>query len=287
MPGAPLVAGLVIALALVVTRAETWLVITVRLSWLVVLLGATGTTAILIWRWSRARRRRVVEQAEARIQGEARLARQRFMRRLDHELKNPVTAIRTALAAEAGESPALKVVATQAGRLSSLVGDLAKLADLESRELERVPVEIPDLIAEVVEMLPPARRNFRLYFPEVPWKLPPVEGDPDLLAVVFYNLLSNAVKYSDESATIEVRGIESDDMVQVEVSDTGWGIESDDVEAVWEELARGRHGRAVEGSGLGLSIVKVIVERHGGGVSLRSEVGVGTRIAVWLPTAGA
>lgn len=101
--------------------------------------------------------------------------------------------------------------------------------------------------------------------------------------MVFYNLLTNAVKYSDEGATIEVRGAEAESAVQIEVSDTGWGIDSDDVDAVWEELARGCRGRAVEGSGLGLSIVRVIVERHGGSLALRSEPGIGTRIAVRLP----
>lgn len=282
-PLTPVLLGGVAALVWALTRSDHWLVVSVSLPWLLLGLGAIGSAIVLGWRWLRTKQTRRIDQAEARVHEDARLSRQRFMRRLDHELKNPVTAIRTALAAEDSESPALAVVGTQARRLSSLVADLAKLADLESRELERVPLELPELLGEVIELLPPTEREIRAFFPKVPWKLPTVVGDPDLLSVVFYNLLSNSVKYSDPGATIEVRGSDADDAVQIEVSDTGWGIDGDDLALVWEELARGSRGRAVEGSGLGLSIVKVIVERHGGEVALRSEPGVGTRIVVRLP----
>lgn len=72
------------------------------------------------------------------------------------------------------------------------------------------------------------------------------------------------MKSSNEGAISEVRGSESCSRVQVEISDTGWGIAADDLDTVWEELARGLHARGVEGSGLGLSIVRVIVEPHCG-----------------------
>ena len=87
-------------------------------------------------------------------------------------------------------------------------------------------------------------------------------GDADLLAVAVRNLLVNAAKYSDQGARIEVRGAEDAGIVVIEVADTGWGITAEDLPQVWDELWRSSDARKVEGSGLGLSLVRVAWRRR-------------------------
>jgi two-component system OmpR family sensor kinase len=95
----------------------------------------------------------------------------------------------------------------------------------------------------------------------------------------------NAAKYSDPGARIEVRGTESEGSVVIEVADTGWGIADEDLPHVWDDLFRARAARGIEGSGLGLSLVRVVIERHGGQVSLRSRAGAGTSVRLEIPAA--
>ena len=99
------------------------------------------------------------------------------------------------------------------------------------------------------------------------------------------NLVANAVKFSPPGATIEVRALEEDRHAVIEVADTGIGIPDDEIDLVWEELARGTAARAVPGSGIGLALVRTIVDRHGGSVFVRSRVGQGTVVRLRFPLA--
>jgi two-component system, OmpR family, sensor kinase len=260
-------------------------------------LAAVAVAAIvLIWRRAAA----AAAAAEAaRRDAEARAAadRRRFLLRLDHELKNPLTAIRAALAnvehagamaaegAFAGE--ALASVSSQAGRITQLLGDLRRLADLETREIEREAVDLPGLLHEVEEAvgaLPEARdRAIRMNLPLAPWPLPLIAGDRDLLFIAVQNLVSNAVKFSGPGDTVEMRASEDGSWLLLEVADTGAGIPDDEIEDVWQELARGRAARSLPGTGIGLALVRVVVTRHGGQVAIRSREGQGTVVTVRLP----
>jgi two-component system OmpR family sensor kinase len=223
-------------------------------------------------------------------------ARRRFLHRLDHELKNPLTAMRAALAnfplAHSGEDQNKLVtdVRHQAERVSRLVADLRKLAELEERPIECLPVDLGELLEEVVEA---ARANpsytgreLRLVVSQVPWKLPPATGDRDLLALAFYNLVENALKFTKPQDPVEVRAQEDGRTLIVEVADTGPGIPAEDQPRVFEELYRGANARGFEGSGLGLALVHLIVARHGGEVAVRSRPGQGTIFTVRLPMDG-
>lgn len=231
--------------------------------------------------------------ADARAQ--AAEERRRFVQRLDHELKNPLTAIRAGLAnlsnapGSAVHAEALASVEAEVLRLSRLTADLRKLAELETRPLERAPVDIAQLLREAValaEEQPGAEaRTLTLTLPQAPWPLPAVLGDWDLLFLGVYNLLDNAVKFSSPGDTVEVRASEEGAFVIVEVADTGPGIPQDELERVWDELYRGQSARGIPGSGLGLALVRAVVERHGGQVSLRSRAGHGTVVRMRLPAA--
>jgi two-component system OmpR family sensor kinase len=119
--------------------------------------------------------------------------------------------------------------------------------------------------------------------PQAPWPLPLIEGDRDLLFMALQNLVANAVKFSAPGDAIEVRASEGTDGLLVEVADTGAGIPADEIGQVWQELARGRAARSLPGTGIGLALVRVIVTRHGGRVSIRSRDGQGTVVGIQLP----
>ena len=246
-----------------------------------------------------ARRRAVAarEAAVRQVAEEAARDRLRFFMRLDHELKNPLTAIRAGLAnieqtgglilAGAGTAAALASVSVQADRIARLVSDLRKLADLETQQIETAPVDLTGLLDEVAEAvaeIPAAReRIIRVTVPRAPWPLPLVEGDRDLLFIAVQNLLANAIKFSAPGDTVEVRASEDGDALLLEVADTGAGIPADEIGQVWQELARGRAARSLPGTGIGLALVRVIVVRHGGQVAIRSRAGQGTVVGIRLP----
>ena len=212
---------------------------------------------------------------------EAEQSRSRFLRRLDHEIKNPLTGLQAALA-NLRESVLLQERERAARnadhaveRLASLLADLRKLSDLAERPVERLPVDIPELLEEMIEAAhsQPAyrERKISLMITRVPWHLPAVTGDRDLLGLAVYNLIENALKFTSAGDSVEVRALEDGRVIIVEVADTGPGIAPDDLESVFEELYRGTNARGVDGSGLGLALAKRIVDLHGAQIAVRSH----------------
>ena len=261
-------------------------------SWLALLgglLSLLALTGVVVWVVAGRRLdRRLTEARQAQAE-----AHRRFLRRLDHELKNPLTAIRVGLANLAGTPPGeaqartMAGVETQVSRLNKLATDLRKLADLETQSLERAAVDLDELLSEVVTLAKQRpeseEREIALTLPQAPWPLPQVPGDRDLLFLAIYNLLDNALKFTRLDDTIEVRAIEDGRVVTVEIADTGPGISEDELPHIFEELYRGQEARRTEGSGLGLALVRAIVERHGGTVTMRSREGEGTVFTLHLP----
>lgn len=219
--------------------------------------------------------------------------RRRFLRRLDHELKNPLTAIRAGLAnlaetkLEESQIQTVSSVEAQTLRLSRLSSDLRKLAELESRPLERVHVDVNEILREAFNLAveqPNAReRDLKLTIPQAPWPLPPIQGDRDLLFLAVHNLLDNAIKFTRAGNTIEIRGFEDGSSLVIEVADTGQGIPEDEVPHIGEELYRGRNSRGIPGNGLGLALVNSIVNLHKGKVSVRSKESKGTVVSLRIP----
>lgn len=208
----------------------------------------------------------------------AEAARRRFIRQLDHALKNPLTGLRAAMAnlgMGGPEAGSLGDADRQVERLSRLVGDLRKLAEMEERPIESDAVDLATVLEETVEALRElpqhAGRSITLVISKVPWPLPAVTGDRDLLGLAFYNLVENALKYSGPGDAVEVRAVEDGRWLIVEVADSGPGIAGEDLPRVFEELYRGANARGLEGSGLGLALVRRVIERHAGEVTVRSR----------------
>ena len=254
---------------LAVVLGSMWLILTVLALWV------NGRWKVSI---ERARTEERLAQAEAH---------RRFVRRLNHELKNPLTAVRAGLANlddggvhEVSAHASLHNVRQQVERLGRLASDLRKLADLETGEIERAPVDLAEIIEEAVEMarsVPErAERIVTVNVQRLPWPLSPVPGDRDLLLLAVYNLLDNALKFSDSSAEVEVRASEDGTRATIEVADIGRGIPEEDLPHVTEELYRGQGAQGIEGSGLGLALVERIAGLHGGELAIRSREGQGT-----------
>jgi two-component system, OmpR family, sensor kinase len=218
--------------------------------------------------------------------------RRRFIQRLDHELKNPLTAIQVQLdnlqaangdgTAVAAPANGMADVRAQVSRLATLTRGLRRLADLETRPLEIEQVEVDELLAEVNDLLQVPDR-IQMDVQRLPWPIPPIQADRELLLMVFRNLVDNAIKYSQ--APVQVRARHTAGHLIVEVIDTGRGILTEELPLVTEELYRGSNTHDIAGSGLGLAIVQRILERHGGRLELRSRPGQGTIATVQLPYA--
>jgi len=296
---APLAAGVALAVVLQAAEPAVRLYTLISPSLLAGLAGLLGTGVLagvtLMRRRAAIAAATAADAAVRRAATEATQDRLRFLMRLDHELKNPLTAIRAGLAnidqagaaAADGSSAALASVSAQAARITRLVSDLRKLTDLETQEIEMAPVDLPGLVREVAEAaaeIPGAsQRTIRVTVPQAPWPLPLIEGDRDLLFIAIQNLVANAVKFSAPGDTVEVRASEDDDGLLLEVADTGTGIPADEIGQVWQELARGRAARSLPGTGIGLALVRVIVARHEGRVAIRSREGQGTMVSIRLP----
>jgi two-component system, OmpR family, sensor kinase len=297
---APLLCGAALSAVMQVTEPEARLYALVSPALLAGVAGLLGTVVLAAVALIRQRDAVAAEAAVRDAVAAAAADRLRFLMRLDHELKNPLTAIRAGLAnieqagamAAAGISAGtvLASVSAQANRITRLLGDLRKLADLETREIEAAPVDLPSVLHEVEEAIgaiPAAgERVIRVSVPQAPWPLPLIEGDRDLLFIALQNLVANAVKFSAPGDTVEVRASEDGSWLLLEVADTGTGIPEDEIGEVWHELARGRAALSLPGTGIGLALVRVVVIRHGGQVTIRSRDGQGTVVSIRLPVPG-
>jgi two-component system OmpR family sensor kinase len=234
-----------------------------------------------------------IERTKKEASESAASERRSFLGRLDHELKNPITAIFMGIAnlrtsSDSAEKYSyLDSIDSHARRLQRLTADLRKLADLEGYEIEQTEVDLKSLLQEtftfVQDVQRENKRSYSLILPDIPWPLPEVRGDHDLLQLAFHNLLDNAVKFSHEGDTIELRASEDGRNVVVEIADTGTGIPQTEIPHIWQELYRGEGARGIPGSGLGLALTRAIIERHNGSITIRSRVGEGTVATVRLP----
>lgn len=253
-------------------------------------LGLAGVLAVRFHMQAQTERLLIQERIAQAAEG------QRFLRRLDHELKNPLTTIRLGIAnlqehacPGEGDTGTMERIAHQAQRLQILVEDLRRLAELDEASLERAPIRLQEILEEAVDLTCSApewqERAVQLATQQVPWPLSEVYGDRDLLVLAFRNLIENALKFSGPEGRVEVRASEDGRTVVVEVADTGRGVSAEDLPHLFNELYRGQNAHDLPGSGLGLAFVRRIVELHNGKVEIHSRLEQGTMVRVALPLA--
>ena len=213
----------------------------------------------------------------------------RFLQRLDHELKNPLTALRTGLGTlsltclDSQQRQIVETLETETLRLNRLVTDLRKLAALEAQPLNLQPLDIDAFVADFVQL---EQERFeasqRTLTSHVDAARKIWIADEELLALALHNLLDNALKYTQPGDTIHLR-ISALHELAIEVSDCGIGIPVQALPQIWEELYRAEQVEKIPGSGIGLALVKAIVERHEGTVDVESKPGQGTTVSIRLP----
>jgi PAS domain S-box-containing protein len=244
------------------------------------------------------------EQASAELAEHERLARLRaeaanrakdeFLAMLGHELRNPLSPIVTALEVmkkRSGHGTELErgIIERQAMHLTRLVENLLDVSriTLGKLELDRAPVEVAGVIANAIEMCGPLFAQKRhVLSVEAPRTGLPVFGDAIRLGQVLSNLLNNAAKYTPPGGRITVKGALEQGYVVVRVRDTGIGIAPGALHRIFDLYAQERTARegGNDGLGLGLTIVRRLVEAHDGTIEAHSEgVGAGSEFVLRLP----
>jgi two-component system sensor histidine kinase BaeS len=208
---------------------------------------------------------------------------------VSHDLQTPLTSIQAILEALAdgvvAEPSAVQRYLESAQRevrsLSALIDDLFQVAKLDSGglTLDRAPNSLSDLISDTLESFSQLARKQNIHLAgEVESKIDPVNMDVRLIGRVLNNLVSNALRYTPPGGTVSITAQRVGPQIEVRIRDTGEGIPAEDLPYIFESFYRGEksRNRTTGGAGLGLAIVRGIIQAHGGKIWVESELGVGT-----------
>jgi two-component system, OmpR family, phosphate regulon sensor histidine kinase PhoR len=221
-----------------------------------------------------------------------------FVRMVSHELRSPLAAIQQqhsvildGLAGELTEKQRELLTRAHAKiqGLLDLINDLLDVAKMEAGygQLEQVPLDLREILAEVVELLKAkaASQKLSLHL-EVPAHLPLIRADHRSMEEVFTNLVCNAINYSPDGGEVTISAVSHGDYLEVLVRDQGIGIEAEEISKIFDKFYRVKNPktRQVIGTGLGLALVKGLIEAHRGSVEVESQVGMGATFRIKLPT---
>ncbi len=209
-----------------------------------------------------------------------------------HDLRTPMTRMRSAAEAALEKDSditalreALEDCLVESQDATVMLNVLMELSEAEAGTL-RLHIEkihLVEIVRKAVEMFEFVVEEKRMHLGiDVPEELT-VNGDATRLRQVFVNVIDNAIKYSTEGGKIKIAGRSAAGGVEITVRDEGVGISSDDLPRIWERLYRGDPSRSQRGLGLGLSMVRAVVEAHGGTVAAESTVGEGSVFTIFLP----
>ncbi len=258
--------------------------------------AATVAIAIANARLFSTERQRAAELGRALDQQREldRLQRE-FIQNVSHELRTPLALIRGhAEVLESGwlgdlqpeQKDSISVITRRTQMLARLVDDIMSILEVERRELTQESVDLAQLIrTSLADFQPAAQRAGLTLSADIAPDLPAVPGDMIALRRALDNLVGNAFKFTRAGGRITVRLSRSEATARLEVVDTGIGISSEHLGRIFERFYQvdGSPTRKYGGVGLGLALVKGIIEAHGGQIAVASEVGVGTTFIIVLP----
>lgn len=222
--------------------------------------------------------------------------RKQFLGNVSHELKTPIFSaqgyIHTLLDGALEDPKVNRLFLERASksmeRLVALVNDLTALSYLQGNEhpLNKTKVNLQEVIEETFEMCNSNEQNKKitLHIKRKSSPDPLVLADEDKIKQVFINLFENAIRYGKKNGEVRVGFYEIDDVMVIEVSDNGYGIEEEHLPRLFERFYRTDQARSRHqgGTGLGLSIVKHIIEQHGFKISVTSKINQGTTFSFML-----
>jgi two-component system, OmpR family, phosphate regulon sensor histidine kinase PhoR len=173
--------------------------------------------------------------------------------------------------------------------LISLIGDLLDLSRIEAGNvcIDCKPVKLDAFLKNIVDFMETRangkNQRLTLVVPDEP--IPLISADPQALESVFGNLIANAINYTPDGGAIEVKIGLLPDKIQIDVSDSGFGIEAKDIDSIFKRFYRVKNEktRYITGTGLGLPIVKGLLDELGGRIQVKSEPSLGTTFTVFLP----
>ncbi len=214
-----------------------------------------------------------------------------------HELRTPITSIQgfaEMLTLDEGFSEEsreyLSIISNESLRAANLLSNFLSVSNLQQtdkQEFQKSPVEVNKVVEDVVDNMTDIAKKKRIRLVERNNRhIPPIAADRGLLTKAISLLVDNAVKYSPERSSVIISTILESDFLRVEVEDRGYGIPAAEQEKVWNKfyrVARDGQDKEEESTGLGLSIVKEIIERHSGTVGVESEVGRGSKFSFRIP----
>ncbi|MFZ0531774.1 MAG: ATP-binding protein [Anaerolineales bacterium] len=222
--------------------------------------------------------------------------RRDFISNVSHELRTPLAALKalteTLQAGALEDLPAahrfLEQMETEVDSLSLMVSELLELSRIESG---RVPLNFASTLP--IDIINPAYERLRLQAEragltltvEIPDDLPAILADATRAQQVVVNLLHNAIKFTPRGGKVTISAAQQDRMVQFAVTDSGIGIDADDLPRIFERFYKVDRSRATSGTGLGLAIARHLIEAHGGRIWAESEVGKGSTFYFTIPLA--
>lgn len=237
---------------------------------------------------------RIVILHDVTEQRELENRRESLIKAVVHDLRNPISAIGgfADLVDKFGDlnenqEKFVTRIRQTSSKLYEMLGTMVDLAWIEAgMPLEHRPIQLRDLINQAVDQLTHLAHERKIIIAvSVQNPMPTVMGDPKRLQFVIYSLLHNAISYSDAEQTIAIHGWGDTHEVYCSVADRGIGIGDDEIDLVFDRMYRSRDEvvRNSNGGGLGLTISKTIIERHGGDIWATSNLGEGSTFTFLLP----
>ena len=219
------------------------------------------------------------------------ILRNDFINNFSHEFKTPISSIKNYAEelknndlSKAEQDKYLYIIIKEAIRLSNLSNSILYLSKVEKQEIltDKTEYDVGEQIRQAIllEMQKIEAKNLELDLDILDYKL---SLNEDSLEQVWINLLDNAIKFSEPHKTLKITSKLIDDYYEVRLKDEGIGIEEDDLPFVFEKFYKADKSHSEEGNGLGLSLVKRIIELHKGNIEIKSKVGKGTEVIVKLP----
>lgn len=218
-----------------------------------------------------------------------------FVSYVSHEMKTPISIIKNyaqllqaGRATEEQEREYAKGIEDAASRLSSLISNILKLNKLEHQRImpEAETYDVCRQLCESALLFEEVTAEKEIELEADLEEITLIKADADLMELVWNNLISNAVKFTERGGRITIRQTSDENHIRVSVSDTGCGIAKENINHIFDKFYQGDTSHSTEGNGLGLAMVKRVLELMDGEIQITSEEGKGSTFLVTLPVAG-